>query len=458
MHYSWNGILDLDRSKYHAKNQDKYYFVIKEDLDPTWHHTGSVISVPYQKGKYLLKKPGDKNKRQNTHKFTFFIDDMDGKVFNLNFYKRMDLFELLFEQGKIEIEVISTNDEGGGECVVEEVEVEEMVEEEKEEGEDSNNTEKCNTLKMIDLFAGTGAFSKAFAKNNIECCFANDFCKFSKKIFDINHEIELTYGDLNDIKNEDIPAHNILCGGFPCQPFSIAGKQDGFEDERANVFWKIINIIKHHSPDIVILENVKNLKSHDKGNTFKVIYDKLSKLGYHIKYEILNTSKITKIPQNRERVYIVCFKDKEKYDKFQFDFEDKEKREIKELLENNITDNYYYTDRFKVYDSVKEGVTKYIDENVLYQYRRYYVRENKSNVCPTLTANMGGGGHNVPLLKDKKGIRRLTPRECFNLQGFPSDYKLPDICDSALYKLAGNAVSVPVVELIAEKISNIIKN
>ena len=113
------------------------------------------------------------------------------------------------------------------------------------------------------------------------------------------------------------------------------------------------------------------------------------------------------------------------------------------MLEENVDDKYYYSDRFKVFDEIEKGITKNISENVLYQYRRFYVRENKSNCCPTLTANMGGGGHNVPLLKDDKGIRKLTPRECFNLQGFPEDYKLPDVCDSALFKLAGNAVSVP---------------
>lgn len=310
---------------------------------------------------------------------------------------------------------------------------------------------------IIDLFAGTGAFSKAFEENGISCCFANDFCENSKKIFDINHTTRLKLGNLNDINNQDIPKHEILCGGFPCQPFSIAGNQRGFEDQRSNVFWKILSIIEYHNPEIVILENVKNLKSHDKGNTFKVIYENLSKLGYHIKHDILNTSKITEVPQNRERIYIVCFKDKEKCDKFNFDFEVKKNKKIIEFLENTIDDKYYYTDRFKVYDSINEAVTKSIDENILYQYRRYYVRENKNNVCPTLTANMGGGGHNVPLLKDKKGIRRLTPRECFNLQGFPKDYKLPEVCDSALYKLAGNAVSVPVVRLIAEKISTLIQ-
>ena len=122
----------------------------------------------------------------------------------------------------------------------------------------------------------------------------------------------------------------------------------------------------------------------------------------------------------------------------------------------NIAEKYYYTDRYKVYNSVREGVTKDISENTLYQYRRYYVRENKNGVCPTLTANMGGGGHNVPLLKDKGGIRRLTPRECSNLQGFPSDYNLPDISDGSLYKLAGNAVSLPVVQMIAKKIIEIL--
>ena len=125
------------------------------------------------------------------------------------------------------------------------------------------------------------------------------------------------------------------------------------------------------------------------------------------------------------------------------------------MLEKDIPEKYYYTDRYKVFEEVEKNVVKHISENVLYQYRRYYVRENKSNCCPTLTANMGGGGHNVPLLKDDNGIRKLTPRECFNLQGFPLDYKLPELSDGALYKLAGNAVSVPVVELVVNKLINI---
>ena len=214
--------------------------------------------------------------------------------------------------------------------------------------------------------------------------------------------------------------------------------------------------MNEHKPRFILLENVKNLKSHDKGKTYQVIEEKLTQIGYHIKATILDTSKITKVPQHRERIYIIGFLNKADYDAFDFDFEPQQMSQIQDFLESDIEKKYYYDSRFKVYDSIKNAINKSISENVLYQYRRFYVRENKSNCCPTLTANMGGGGHNVPLLKDEKGIRKLTPRECFNLQGFPKDYKLPDVCDSALYKLAGNAVSVPVVDLIVNKLKSII--
>ena len=313
-------------------------------------------------------------------------------------------------------------------------------------------------LKFIDLFAGTGAFTLAFEKNNkFECVFANDIMECSKKIYDLNNSNhKLTLKDLNKINVSDIPPHHLLCAGFPCQPFSLAGEKKGFNDERSNVFWKIIEILEKHKTEMIILENVKNLKSHDKGNTYKIIENKLKQIGYHIKTSVLDTSKITKIPQHRERIYIVGFRDKEKYHKFDFDFPEQEKGEIFNMLEKNIEDKYYYSERFKVFEEIKKSVSKNVSENVIYQYRRFYVRENKSNCCPTLTANMGGGGHNVPLLKDNKGIRKLTPRECFNLQGFPLNYILPSVSDSSLYKLSGNAVSVPVVNLIANKIEKII--
>jgi len=168
---------------------------------------------------------------------------------------------------------------------------------------------------------------------------------------------------------------------------------------------------------------------------------------------VLNTSKITEIPQHRERIYIICFKKDEDYNKFDFDFEIKNNKKISDMLEEGeIKDKYYYNKEEN--HRHKMIMENGISNETVYQYRRVYVRENKNKLCPTLTANMGGGGHNVPIIKDEKGIRKLTPRECFNFQGFPKTYKLPEMCDGKLYKLAGNAVSVPVVELIAKKIIN----
>lgn len=303
------------------------------------------------------------------------------------------------------------------------------------------------SLDMVDLFAGTGAFSLAFKDVNV--VFGNDMVEHSKKMYDANFEHKLTLGNLNEIKNEDIPKHDILTGGFPCQPFSIAGLREGFEDERSNVFWKILSIIDHRKPRCVILENVKNLVTHDENRTFETIKSNLEDRGYHIRHKVLDTARITGIPQHRERIYIVCVKSKKVFDAFNLDFPTIEKKPISDFLESNIPLKYYYNDRSSTWDLVKSSVMK---KDVVYQYRRVYVRENKSGECPTLTANMGGGGHNVPIILDDRGIRKFTPRECFNLQGFPSSYILPALCDSNLYKLAGNAVSVPVVKLIADRI------
>ena len=327
-----------------------------------------------------------------------------------------------------------------------------------------NNLSEFNTIldiqskyTLVDLFCGTGAFSYAFHQTDkVNTIFANDMLDSSEKIFNLNNDIKLINQNLIDVEDNNIPKSDIITAGFPCQPFSIAGMQRGFDDERSNVFWKILSIIKNNNPKIVILENVKNLQRHDDGNTFKIIIDNLEKLNYYIKYSILNTSKITGIPQNRERIYIVCFKDRIMYDNFDFDFPEVELKSVTEFLENDIPEKYYYDDSTIIYDELEKNVIKNITTNTIYQYRRYYVRENKNNVCPTLTANMGSGGHNVPIILDDKGIRKLTPRECFNLQGFPSHYKLPSISTSKLYSLAGNAVSVPVVSLIANKITKLI--
>lgn len=313
-------------------------------------------------------------------------------------------------------------------------------------------------LKMVDLFAGTGAFSLAFENTEkVDVVLANDFAKMSKEIYETNfpHTFFLLK-DINEVEAKDIPKHDILTGGFPCQPFSIAGLQEGFDDSRSNVFWKILEIIRHHKPRVVLLENVKNLLSHDDRKTFQIIQDNLSSCGYYVKYKVLNTSSITGVPQHRERIYIACFRDQKDFEKFSFEFDSVSKLSITSFLESDkVPDKYYYSNKSSVWSLVSEHVTK---PEVVYQYRRVYVRENKNNECPTLTANMGTGGHNVPIIKDHFGIRKLTPRECFNFQGFPLGYKLNDkMSDSSLYKLAGNAVSYPVIKLIADRIVRVLE-
>jgi DNA (cytosine-5)-methyltransferase 1 len=299
---------------------------------------------------------------------------------------------------------------------------------------------------IIELGLSSKDSNLAFIKDNYVWYSSSKIIK-RESAYSPVYNFEVEYDNSYIVQN--IIVHN-------CQPFSIAGEKKGFDDARSNVFWKLCEIIENKKPEILILENVKNLTSHDDGNTYKIIEQNLTKLGYHIKSSILDTSKITNIPQHRERIYILCFLDKLKYDKFDFNFDTIENKQIKLFLEDNVDNKYYYTKKLKVYDEIKKGVKKHINENILYQYRRYYVRENKSNCCPTLTANMGSGGHNVPLLLDDNGIRKLTPRECFNLQGFPTSYKLPDLSDSALYKLAGNSVTIPVIELIIKKINDLI--
>jgi DNA (cytosine-5)-methyltransferase 1 len=313
------------------------------------------------------------------------------------------------------------------------------------------------SFKTIDLFAGIGGIRLGFEKAGFETVFANDFNKNCKFTYDLNFKApKLMVGDLWEVDINQIPKFDILVGGFPCQAFSIAGYRKGFKDDkgRGNLFFRIAEILEERKPQAFLLENVKNLKSHDNGKTFEIIKKTLEKLGYYIKYDVLNSMIHGNIPQNRERIFIVGFLDKNKIEAFEFPEEIPLKKHFRQFVAKKADLKYYYNDK-PLYERIKNDVNS---EDTVYQWRRKYVRANKKGVCPTLTANMGTGGHNVPIIKNTIGVRKLTPKECFLLQGFPKSFKLPkEISDSHLYQQAGNSVTVTVVKRIAQNMKNVLE-
>jgi DNA (cytosine-5)-methyltransferase 1 len=332
--------------------------------------------------------------------------------------------------------------------------------------------------KVGSLFAGVGGVCQAFKDSNCDVIWANEIDKKACTTYKLNHHTtELIEGNIKRLSKHNVEGIDILTAGFPCQPFSQAGHGKGFDDERGQLFFDVTRLLTELQPKAYFLENVKTLSSHNNGETFKVVKEKLKKAGYSFIPFILNASEHTYIPQGRERIYIVGFKGESEYT---FDKPTKEnklndikkdflskmfnipqksfispKRVIAFLDESTVLENDIYNNLDnKIHQRVIEAVK---DENTVYQYRRYYVRENKSKVCPTLTANMGSGGHNIPIILDNGTPRRLTPKECFNLQGFPKNFKLPnDIARGQLYKQAGNSVVVPMVQQIAQEMVRVL--
>jgi DNA (cytosine-5)-methyltransferase 1 len=320
-------------------------------------------------------------------------------------------------------------------------------------------------LNIIDLFCGIGGFRVGFEKAlkhigniNYDCIFSNEIDENAIKTYELNFG-KVCKDPIENLKDDFIASFkqsDILFAGFPCQSLSIAGEQKGFDDPRGILFFNLVNFIRINKPKIFLLENVKNLKSHENGKTYEIMKNELNNIGYNTFDEILNSCEYGNTPQNRERIYFVGFL-KEIYGNIDFSFPKPKvlKKNVTDVLEKeeNINQGFYYKNESKIYEILKKEIKDTIYENQrVYQYRRKYVRENKSSLFPTLTANMGTGGHNVPIIKDKNGIRKITPRECLNLQTFPKTYKLPEIANSHLYKQIGNSVTVNVIKRICLEI------
>ena len=321
-------------------------------------------------------------------------------------------------------------------------------------------------ITFIDLFSGIGGFRIAFEKYGSKCVFSIDIDKHACDTYALNFR-DNAFGDITKIDAKDIPDFDILCAGFPCQPFSIAGRRKGFQDTRGTLFFDIERILRDKRPNAFILENVKGLVNHNNGKTLDVIINTLASrvngeknkesfsncLNYNVHFKVLN-SKNYGVPQSRERIYIIGYRDKEI--DFEFPAESHATVDLSSVLDNDITD-------VKISEIAKSNIVSNLKTHKMFSEIKnkefllaYEVRKSRCSfrfdgISPTLTAKMGTGGNNVPILVGK--MRQLTTRECLRIQGFPDTFKIePNRAQS--YKQIGNSVSIPVVSLLAKEIIN----
>jgi DNA (cytosine-5)-methyltransferase 1 len=309
------------------------------------------------------------------------------------------------------------------------------------------------------MFAGIGGICLGFKQADFDVVWANEFDADAVRTY--SHNFGNSFITENDIKKTDfhrVPDFDVLTAGFPCQPFSIAGRQKGFNDARGNLFFEIARAIDIKRPRMIFLENVANLLQHDNGKTFLVIYNALVQFGYYVKYQILNAKDYANIPQHRERIFIVAFRDYTDCDRFCYPEPLKLEQKLFEILDRTVkhSDCYYYNDSNYYFGDLKRIVT---DKNALYKINDGGVSTKRYFIAPTLIANMGTYPDRVPIFMDDFGIRKLTPMECLALQGFPKEFKFPPKTPmNAAYKQIGNSVCVPVIKRIAINIKEVLES
>ena len=304
-------------------------------------------------------------------------------------------------------------------------------------------------LRFIDLFCGIGGFRHAFEKLGCECVFSSDWDAWARKTYEANFGEEPA-GDIRLVHASSIRAHDIVCGGFPCQPFSLAGvskknslgRAHGFDDEKqGNLFYEIVRLLEYHRPSAFVLENVKNLKSHDKGNTFRVIHRTLTEdLGYHVQVQIIDARHW--VPQHRERIFLVGFREPRT---FNFPALPAEGPRLGSILEPNPDPRYTLSD--KLWQYLQDYAKKHAAKGNGFGCSVF----DETGVARTLSARYHKDGSEILIRQEGQNPRRLTPRECARLMGYPDTFKIT-VSDTQAYRQFGNSVAVPVVSAIAREV------
>lgn len=310
---------------------------------------------------------------------------------------------------------------------------------------------KTKKFKFIDLFAGIGGIRLAFERVGGNCVFSSEWDKFSQTTYQANFK-NLPAGDITQIEASEVPDHDILVGGFPCQPFSQAGLKQGFQDTRGTLFFDVVRIIKKRLPSMLLLENVKGFVGHDKGNTMRVVVASLEKLGYNIFYKILN-AKDFGLPQNRQRIFIVGInKDKLGNCGFTFPSPTFEPTRVGNILEKSVDEKYTLSDR--LWQGHQRRLAEHRAKGNGFGYSIFC---KESPYTSTISARYYKDGSEILISQDKNNPRKLTPREAARLQGFPDNFIIP-VSDAQAYKQFGNSVAVPVVEAIAARMTQVLLN